>query len=65
MLNDKLNIIYVDDSMPNNNIEFNFREMTEEENDDYEKEMSEKYGMPFEQALEELERVALSILEQG
>ena len=39
--------------------------MTEEENDDYQKEMSEKYSMSFKQALEELERVALSILKQG
>ena len=39
--------------------------MSEEENDDYEKEMSEKYSMSFKQALKELERVALSILEQN
>ena len=39
--------------------------MLEEENDDIEKEMSEKYSMSFQQALEELERVALSILEQN
>ena len=39
--------------------------MLEEENDDIEKEMSEKYSMSFQQALAELERVALSILERN
>ena len=39
--------------------------MLEDEKDDIEKEMSVKYNMSFQQALEELERVALSILEQN